>query len=903
MNNLSVFSAKRKLLISIVFGIFGLLLSPYGIDISFGVIEIDLPWSVFFPIIAAIAFGWRFGLVSGLSGGAFFSFLLWPNNAWANVSTSIFYLVFYAFLGLLNDTSKLNKIKKPSFRFLLIILLSISLIFIDYRFLFNPFLSLNSLYGGMDSIKLMPLEMLYVFIFKDSVNILILALVAETLIHLPIVRRLLGIPYVPSKKRNSFLFLLSIIISFLVCLTYLGLCYALLRGENSLQREQIQIAFLVIIASGFFVSRLLFNYNENQFNIQNDLNQSEEKFRALFENANDAIIIMKDNIFIDCNPKALNIFGCGLNDFLGKSPSYFSPFYQADGKPSEDGVIQHINNALKGNALRYNWQHIRLDGTVFEAEVSLLKFVINHEIFIQAFVRDISERTLVEKQLKLLSKAVEQSPVIVLITDKWGGIEYVNPKFTEVTGYSKEEVIGKKASILRSGKQSKTYYKNLWQTISSGNDWHGEIQNRKKNGELYWESVVISPIFNSNDEIFLYVAKEDITEKKQIYEDLIIAKEQAVESDYLKTAFLNNISHEIRTPFNGILGLLSVIQEDNPNEEERDKYFKIINKSAYRLMNTMNDIVEIAKIQSGQMKLKKSEVNICNLTEELYNRNKYDADIKGLSLELKNLPSEINCYLNTDYDKLSAILDSLINNGIKFTNHGGVEFGVSVKPEYLEFYIKDSGIGIPSDKQKLIFEKFMQVDVSNSRQFEGSGLGLSIAKAYSEMLGAKISIESKVGEGSVFYLNIPYFSKIIPKEVNKNIDTSMRKKNPNHKLKILITEDDEISEVFINVAIKPYGENVFNARNGMEAIEICRNHTDLDLIFMDIKMPDMDGYEASRLIREFNTKVIIIAQTAFSMPGDKVKAIQSGCNDYITKPYSRETLLGIIRKYFFEIEE
>ena len=372
-------------------------------------------------------------------------------------------------------------------------------------------------------------------------------------------------------------------------------------------------------------------------------------------------------------------------------------------------------------------------------------------------IQDITERRQAENQLKLLSRAVEQSPVTIVITNTEGIIEYVNPKFTEVTGYSLDEVKGKNPRVLQSGKHPIEFYQNLWNTILSGKDWKGEFHNKKKNGDSYWESAVISPLINSKGDIsFLIAIKEDITEKKKMFEELVEAKEHAEESDKLKTAFLNNISHEIRTPFNGILGFLSLIQNEDLSDAEKYEYINIINQSADRLMNTINDIVEIAQIQAGQIKLTLTETNISNLANDLFEQYKSDAEIKGVRFILNNKLSITDCWLNTDSIKLNTMLVYLIKNAIKFTTSGVINFTILKNTDCMVFSIKDTGIGIPESKQKIIFERFTQANVSSLRQFEGSGLGLSIAKAYVEMMRGKIWVESEEGKGSTFSFTIPY---------------------------------------------------------------------------------------------------------------------------------------------------
>ena len=505
----------------------------------------------------------------------------------------------------------------------------------------------------------------------------------------------------------------------------------------------------------------------------------------------------------------------------------------------------------------------------------------------------------VQRQLKLLSRAIEHSPVSVVITDKNGNIEYVNPKFSVLTGYTIDEVKGKNPRVLQSGKHPISFYKELWETILSGKEWKGEFYNKKKNGELYIESAIISPILDSHGEISYFVAvKEDITEKKMMLEDLIKAKEKAEENNKLKTAFLNNISHEIRTPFNGMLGYLSILQHNELSEKEKDEYFGIINNSAYRVMNTINDIVEISEIQSGQMKLTNHEIAVKNIAVEQFNRFKPEADRKGIVYRFQNdLPEDISL-ITGDELKLKTIIYNLIDNALKFTDSGSVEFNISKTGNYLKFTIKDTGIGIPESKLPTIFECFMQVDTSKTRLFEGLGLGLSISKAHVEMMDGELWVESEMDKGSTFCFTIPY--KSISDEL-KSGKTRNHTNNLNHhlkKLKILIAEDDEVSLELIQYFVGSIGEEILIARNGFEAIELCRNNQDIDLILIDIKMPGMDGLEATRQIRQFNPGVIIIAQTAYAFNEDKEKAIAVGCNDYISKPLNQNILLGLIKKHF-----
>ena len=452
---------------------------------------------------------------------------------------------------------------------------------------------------------------------------------------------------------------------------------------------------------------------------------------------------------------------------------------------------------------------------------------------------------------------------------------------------------------MQSGEQSDKFYEVLWNTILSGNVWNGELHNKKKNGDSYWESTVISTILNSKGEITFFLAvKEDITEKKRMVADLVQAKEKAEESDRLKSAFLANMSHEIRTPMNGIMGFAELLKEPNLSGDEQQEYIHIIQKSGTRMLNIINDIISISKVESGQMDIYITDTNVNKQIDYLYTFFNPEAEQKGLQLFFKKPLSSKEVTLKTDKEKVYAVLTNLIKNAIKFTPTGSIEFGYERKDKYLEFFVKDTGPGIREEQKNFIFERFRQGSESLSRSYEGAGLGLTISKAFVEMLGGKIWIESSVGKGSEFYFTIPYIIKTNDKKPAKSLVSNDEAEYPLHKLKILIAEDDKISSVLLGKVVRNFSKEVIIVKNGIEAVEACCDNPDIDLILMDIKMPLMDGYEATRLIRKFNPGVMIIAQSAFALTGDQEKAIEVGCNDYLTKPIIRKDLMEHINKYF-----
>jgi len=380
--------------------------------------------------------------------------------------------------------------------------------------------------------------------------------------------------------------------------------------------------------------------------------------------------------------------------------------------------------------------------------------------------------------------------------------------------------------------------------------------------------------------------------------ELIQAKDKAEESDRLKTAFLTNMSHEIRTPMNGILGFADLLKSVNLSGEKQQEFIGIIETSGKRMLNIINDIINISKVEAGMTEINISESDISEQTEYIYAFFKLEVEQKGLQFILKNTLPASGSIIKTDREKIYAILTNLVKNAIKFTSKGFIEFGYEKKGKYLEFFVKDSGIGIRQEQMEFIFDRFRQGSESLTRNYEGSGLGLSISKAYVEMLGGKIWIESEETKGSTFYFTIPYITEQSGIKIIKTAVKEIKEKYHIVNLKILIVEDDETTEKLIKTIVEKYSKEILIARNGVEAILICRNNPDIDLVLMDIKMPQMNGYEATKQIRQFNKSVIIFAQTAYALPGDRDKAIEAGCNDYISKPYSQDLFAELMERTF-----
>lgn len=372
-------------------------------------------------------------------------------------------------------------------------------------------------------------------------------------------------------------------------------------------------------------------------------------------------------------------------------------------------------------------------------------------------------------------------------------------------------------------------------------------------------------------------------------QELIKAKEKAEESDRLKSAFLANLSHEIRTPMNAIIGFSDLLETEDLKKNQRDQYVHIIRKSSDYLLSIINDIIEISHIDSGQIELKAVETKPSSLLKEvydtLYNSRPTDKDVVFIK---DDVPENVPDRVLLDEVKLKQILVNLINNAFKFTHKGEVRFGCTLSDgQLLTFYVKDSGIGIDKKDQEIIFERFRQVE--NTRYMKGgSGLGLAIVKAYCELMGGSVKLESEKGKGSLFTVSLPYQ---VPKESKTMPPTeSFREPDSSNKRFILVAEDEDINWYLLDEYLSPKKYRLLRAFNGREAVELCRSYNNIDLVLMDIKMPEMNGYEALEEIRKIKPHLPVIAQTAYALPSD-LERLKKSFSDYVTKPINRQMLL------------
>ena len=503
-------------------------------------------------------------------------------------------------------------------------------------------------------------------------------------------------------------------------------------------------------------NKLLRKEIEERKHTQESLSQSEKKYRELQNNV--PVGVFRSTLegkFISVNQTMIKMLGYNSVDDLMQASIIDIYANIVDRK-------KVLDEANKDDVVHdYEFLAKRKDGSIFWVSISLrIIYDIEKKVkYYDGIIVDITERKQAEAELKKLNQAIEQSPVCVVITDTEGNIEYLNQHFSKITGYSTKEAIGQNPRILNAGTQPKEHYKVLWETILAGNIWMGEFHNKTSKGDLYWENAIISPVKNEKGQITHFIAvKENITEKKKLWDDLVTAKNKAEESDHLKSAFLKTISHELRTPLNAIIGFSGVIEESMPINEIIDCK-NIINKSGLHLLSLIEAIIQISLIESKNMIIKNEEFLISEFMLEIerFINEEITAKNKDILKIINSIPDEFKgLKVVTDRNKLKHVLFELLKNAIKFTDTGAIDYGFKFSNnKEIIFYVNDTGIGISKNIQKIIFERFRQGDDSNTRIHEGLGIGLSIAKQLTETLGGNISVESELGKGSTFYLKVP----------------------------------------------------------------------------------------------------------------------------------------------------
>ncbi len=511
---------------------------------------------------------------------------------------------------------------------------------------------------------------------------------------------------------------------------------------------------------------------------------------------------------------------------------------------------------------------------------------------------------------------------IVSITDLDGRITYANDRFCEITGYSRDEIIGSNHRLIRSDHHPASFFAHLWSTITSGGVWRGEIKNRKKNGDHYWVSATIMPLTAANGKPSQYIAiRTDITERKRAEHELEIAKSAAEAASQAKSDFLANMSHEIRTPMNGIIGMTELALDTDLDPIQRD-YLNIVRDSAESLLVILNDILDFSKIEAGKLHIENIPFNLSVTITEALKSLGARAEKKGLRL-VCDLPPDLPAQVEGDPGRLRQVLINLCDNAIKFTEHGEITVATALDASEggqcrIHILVSDTGIGIAKDKQQPIFEAFTQADTSTIRKYGGTGLGLAICSRLVNLMGGRIWVDSTPGQGSTFHFTVTLNCRkngamdlgAPPLAIMEGILAASSDNGATplgfasrhalnghrRRLSILLVEDHPVNQEFTLRLLRKWGHAVTLAQNGQEAVNLFPT-APWDIVFMDMQMPVMGGIDATRLIRQrepAGRHTPIIAMTANAMSEDRVRCLEAGMDDYLSKPIDIRILHQLI---------
>jgi PAS domain S-box-containing protein len=624
------------------------------------------------------------------------------------------------------------------------------------------------------------------------------------------------------------------------------------------------------------------------------LYDSEKRYRALFENINEGILVIDivSGRIKHANKAICQMFGYNHDEILHIS---LRDLHQRESFES-DSRWGHL---LPGEKVTLPEIRCRKrDGSFILVNITASAIEIDGRKCASAIFFDLTEGIKIENERNILNLAADNSGIEIFVYNPDGTCHYANTAACKRLGYSITQLKNMPIHSIDKNFEQQGFA-DLWEKLKEGKNIRMEGVQTNINGDSFPVEYTADFLSIGNSEYAcLYI--QDITERKHFENELVTAKDKAENSDKLKTIFLANMSHEIRTPMNGIMGFAELLQHRDITDDKKNEYAKVITECGNNLLQIINDILDISKIEAGGIKPQKSEFSLNKMMGDLYNffEPLVNKDDHNISFEMKKTLRDDECIIYSDENRLRQIIINLLSNSLKFTSSGYVVFGYFEKGSAIEFYVKDSGIGIPKDKHESIFEPFRQAEESLSKKYRGTGLGLAIVKNFVKLLNGTLRLESEVNKGSCFYFTIPLERP--PRDAMKELSRLSIMKttvfNWENK-KILIVEDDKINFMLLHKLLESTGAEILHAATAQEAVDMALQISDLDLILMDIRLPDFTGWEASQIIKKQKPNLPIIVQTANAMMEDREKTFNCGCDGYITKPISKSVLFNTIHGY------
>ena len=656
---------------------------------------------------------------------------------------------------------------------------------------------------------------------------------------------------------------------------------------------------------------------------------SELKYRTLFAESPDGFLIVKEGVFIDCNKASELILGTTKENIIGKKPTDISPTYQPNGRLSEELANEVINEAISKGNTQFEWTHLKLDGTPVIVDIKISVVNANGENLLFTTWRDVTAQREAEVLIKKLQSAVEQSPISIFITDIDGNIEYVNPFTLTVTGYTSEELIGQNPRLLKSGFTNPKVYDELWKTISNGFVWRGVLNNRRKNGSLYWESTTITPIINEVGTVTSFIAiKEDITERIKIEHEikqlninlerkiadrtlelqksnteLTKAKVEADNANHAKSEFLSRMSHELRTPMNAILGFAQLLELGTLDVKQEKAVHHILNGGKH-LLNLINEVLEISRIEAGKISISVESVKLNNVFKDVVETLTPTAKAYGITL-INELENKEEIFIKADKQRIKQVLINLINNGIKYNSQSGwvklsaAEY-IQEDKSFIRIKIADNGPGIDPAKISKLFTPFERLGAENSA-VEGTGLGLSVVKQYTSLMGGICGVESKLNEGSIFWIELPKTNSIVENlKVNEPITKVDEHETEKNQSLVLYIEDNSSNVDLVSQILLTMRPNVklITSVYGKETLALANEHKP-NLILLDLNLPDIHGSEVVELLKndEKIKEIPVVVVSADAMPSQVSSLLAAGVKQYLTKPFDISLFLQVLDKY------